>query len=200
MSYRLLKEDVLFAQRLLRAQGLYRDALDGRWGPRTQAAADEFERRSLALRAEFGGFDARSEANILGLALVAQAHARRFLHRVRAHGFDARILSGTRTYAQQNALFRQGRFGNPGPIVTRARAGRSHHNFGIAWDIGLFTAEHGYSRRVSDYAEAARVGRDDALEWGGDWPSFPDPPHYQLAGAPPLAQLRDRFERGAWVV
>ena len=36
-------------------------------------------------------------------------------------GINAKIISGTRTYAEQNNLFRQGRFGNPGPIVTKAK-------------------------------------------------------------------------------
>lgn len=198
MSDRLLRADVLFTQRLLRMQGLYDGALDGVWGPRTQAAAVEFERRARALRDELGEFDARSERHVLGLALDAQAQARLFLRRVAGHGFDVRIISGTRTYAEQNALFRQGRFGNPGPIVTNARGGRSRHNFGIAWDIGVFTAEAGYSLRVGDYAEVARLGLSEALAWGGDWPRFPDPPHYELATAPGLSGLRTRFERGEW--
>lgn len=196
MSDRLSRTDVLFTQRLLRVQGLYDAALDGLWGPRTQAAALEFERQSLALRAGLGEFDPRSERNILGLALAAQAEARHFLARVQGHGFDVRIISGTRTYAEQNALFRQGRFGRPGPVVTHARGGRSRHNFGIAWDIGVFTAEAGYSQRVEDYARVAQLGLTDALQWGGRWRRFPDPPHYELDLSIGLAALRERFERG----
>jgi len=43
-----------------------------------------------------------------------------------------RIISGTRTYEQQNQLFKKR------PKVTNARGGQSNHNFGIAWDVGLF--------------------------------------------------------------
>lgn len=196
MSERLSRTDVLFTQRLLRMQGLYDGALDGAWGPRTQAAMLEFERRTRELRDSLGEFDPRSERHITGLVLAAQAQARGFLARVRGHGFDVRILSGTRSWAEQNALFRQGRYGNPGPIVTQARGGRSRHNFGIAWDIGVFTAEAGYSLRVADYAEVARLGLDAALEWGGHWTRFPDPPHYELALGLDTASLRARFERG----
>ncbi|MFC0676783.1 M15 family metallopeptidase [Lysobacter korlensis] len=196
MSDRLSHTDVLFTQRLLRMQGLYDGAPDGVWGPRTQAAALEFERRSLILRAELGEFDPRSERHILGLTLIAQAEARRFMARVSGHGVDVRIISGTRSYAEQNLLFRQGRYGNPGPVVTHASGGRSRHNFGIAWDIGVFTAEAGYSRHPRDYAEVARLGLSDALQWGGDWPRFPDPPHYELDLRIDLAALRERFERG----
>lgn len=196
MSERLLRADVLFTQRLLRMQGLYDAALDGVWGPRTQTAAVEFERRALALRDTLGEFDPRSERHLLGLTLATQEQARMFLRRVHGHGFDVRIISGTRTYAEQNALFRRGRFGNPGPIVTNARGGRSRHNFGMAWDVGVFTAEGGYSLRVADYAEVARLGLDDAIEWGGHWTRFPDPPHYELASGIDIATLRLRFEQG----
>jgi peptidoglycan L-alanyl-D-glutamate endopeptidase CwlK len=48
-----------------------------------------------------------------------------FLRTVRDAGIEARIISGTRTYTEQNTLFRQGRFGNPGPKVTKARGGQA---------------------------------------------------------------------------
>lgn len=195
MSDRLSRTDVLFTQRLLRLQRLYDGALDGIWGPRTQAASREFDRRAHALRDELGVFDARSERHLLGLTLDAQAHARRFLRRVQALPVQVRLVSGTRSYAEQDALFRQGRYGNPGPIVTNARGGRSRHNFGIAWDVGVFT-DDGYSRRVSDYVEVARVGLVDGLVWGGHWTGFPDPPHYELELGLDTVALRTRFERG----
>lgn len=195
MSDRLSRADVLFTQRLLRLQGLYDGALDGIWGPRTQAASNEFDRRAHALREAYGVFDARSERHILGLTLDTQAQARQFLQRVRVLPMQVRLISGTRRYAEQDALFRQGRYGNPGPIVTNARGGRSRHNFGIAWDIGVFT-EDGYSRRVADYVEVARVGLVDGLVWGGHWTGFPDPPHYELDLGLDLAALRLRFEHG----
>lgn len=195
MSDRLSPADVLFTQRLLRLQGLYDGALDGLWGPRTQAASREFDRRADALRERFGTFDTRSERHLLGLTLEAQAQARQFLRRVQPLPMQVRVISGTRRYAEQDALFRQGRFGNAGPIVTNARGGRSRHNFGIAWDIGVFT-DAGYSRRVEDYAEVARVGLVDGLVWGGHWTRFPDPPHYELDLGLDIVALRARFERG----
>jgi peptidoglycan L-alanyl-D-glutamate endopeptidase CwlK len=195
MSDRLSHADVLFTQRLLRLQGLYDDALDGVWGARTQAASREFDRRAHALRKRFGTFDTRSERHLLGLTLEAQAQARQFLQRVKALPMQVRVISGTRSYAEQNALFRQGRFGNEGPIVTNARGGRSRHNFGIAWDIGVFT-KAGYSRRVDDYIDVARAGLVDGLAWGGHWTRFPDPPHYELDLRLDIALLRQRFERG----
>ncbi|NTW57477.1 MAG: peptidoglycan-binding protein, partial [Chlorobiaceae bacterium] len=41
MSYTLFPDDVLFFQRILRADGLYAGNLDGQWGPKTERAAKE---------------------------------------------------------------------------------------------------------------------------------------------------------------
>ncbi|MGH8075827.1 MAG: M15 family metallopeptidase [Lysobacter sp.] len=196
MSHRLFQHDVLFFQRLLAAEGLYRHALDGLWGRHTEAAAIAFEAQSADIREALGEFDQRSEQMIRGLALRAQREARAFMRRLADHRLTVRIISGTRTYDEQNQLFRRGRFGNPGPVVTKARGGRSNHNFGIAWDIGLFSAGGGYSLLEAHYIAAAREGMSPELEWGGDWPSFRDVPHYQLALNLSLASVRKHFEAG----
>lgn len=198
MSARIFPDDILFFQRLLRSDGLYLGELDGIWGPITEAAAVEFERRADAIAAAVGTFDARSENNIRTLAARAQRPARAFLQRVRAAGIGARIISGTRTYAMQEALYRQGRFGNPGPRVTNARGGQSNHNFGIAWDIGIFTAGGGYVTDGPAYDAAAAAGAAPELAWGGDWVGFVDKPHWQFATGMAAAELRARFETGDW--
>jgi len=41
----------------------------------------------------------------------------------------ARIVQGLRTWAEQDALYAQGRTA-PGKIVTNAKAGQSYHNYG----------------------------------------------------------------------
>lgn len=198
MSARIFPDDILFFQRLLRSDGLYLADLDGIWGPLTEAAVVEFERQADAIAAAAGAFDARSENNLRTLALRAQRPARDFLARVRAADLHARIISGTRTYAMQDALYRQGRYGNPGPRVTDARGGQSNHNFGIAWDIGIFTAAGGYVTDGPPYDDAAAAGAAPELDWGGDWVSFVDKPHWQLATGLTLAELRTRFESGNW--
>lgn len=195
MSDKLFKDDVLFLQRLLRASGLYDSHLDGIWGPKTDKAVKEFEERGRKLRDQFGELDSRSEVNIQSLQLKAQEAARVFLSKVRGEGIDARILSGTRSYAEQNELFRIGRFGDTRAKVTNARGGQSNHNFGIAWDIGIFEGGK-YLKTVAPYKEAAKVGLTDALEWGGHWESLQDWPHYQLPTGLKITDVRERFEKG----
>jgi peptidoglycan L-alanyl-D-glutamate endopeptidase CwlK len=197
MSARVLKDDVLFFQRLLRAEGLYLARLDGRWGPKTEAAAAEFDRRSEEIRKASRTFDVRSEEHITTLALAAQRQARDCLARLVDSGAIARIISGTRTYAEQDALFRRGRNGVPGPRVTNARGGQSNHNFGVAWDIGLFGPTGTYFAVAAPYMKASLAGKSNLIEWGGDWTTFPDPPHYQFkVQAGSIAELRGLFESG----
>jgi hypothetical protein len=49
-------------------------------------------------------------------------------------GITLRIVQGLRTFAEQDALYAQGRTA-PGNIVTYSKAGTSYHNFGIALDV-----------------------------------------------------------------
>ncbi len=200
MSRQLFGDDVIFHQRLLKAQGLYGGTVDGRWGPQTEAADAEFERRGAGLRA-LGEFEARSERVLAGLHLTAQAAARRLLALGREGGFVARLVSGTRSYAEQDRLHAQGRYGNPRPRVTNARGGQSNHNFGIAWDIGLFDAEGRYlngdtAAEIGEYRRLGELARPLGLEWGGDWSSLPDVPHYQLPTGRTVAATRRLFEAG----
>lgn len=196
MSSPLFPNDVLFLQRLLRAEGLYLDELDSRWGKHTEAAVQAHEAKADELRAKLGTFDPRSERCIATLSLKTQREARLYLQRVLAGGLTVRILSGTRTYDEQNALFRQGRFGNPGPVVTNARGGFSNHNFGIAWDIGVFTATGGYLDDGPQYGQATKLGLSAPIEWGGNWTTLVDKPHYQLKLGIGVSALRAAFEAG----
>jgi peptidoglycan L-alanyl-D-glutamate endopeptidase CwlK len=199
MSFTLTKEDTLFTQRFLKGAGFYTAALDGIWGEKTDAAHRAFEERTREIAASYQTFDSRSERCIDSLQPKAQEVARVFLGKVRASGIDARIISGTRTYAEQNELYRKGRFGNPGPVVTNAEGGESNHNFGIAWDIGIFKGG-AYLDDSPLYDEAAEVGLTPDLEWGGHWRSFKDKPHYQLATGLMLASVRNKFEDGQVIV
>lgn len=142
-------------------------------------------------------FDPRTEANIKTLLPAAQEKAREFMGACLKAGIDLKIISGTRTYDQQNALYAQGRT-KPGRIVTNARGGYSWHNFRIAWDIGIF--DHGrYLGESPLYEKAGKIGESLGLEWGGRW-RFKDEPHFQMKTGLTLAQARDRVARGLQIV
>ncbi len=138
--------------------------------------------------------DRRTENNMATLSEPVQKMARSLLYHARADlGLDVRIIQGTRTYAEQDALYAQGRT-DPGPIVTNARGGYSFHNFGVAFDVGLFRGR-AYIEGGSGYTNVGHLGERVGLEWGGRWRTFQDIPHFQYPGLS-LDVTRARFELG----
>lgn len=196
MSAPIFKADTLFAQRLFASCGLYHGTLDGRWGPLTQAAQDAFDAFYAETATALGRFDPRSEGIILTLLPKAQVAARKMMKAAQSMPFVVKLLSGTRSYAEQDRLFAQR------PKVTNARGGQSNHNFGIAWDAGIFVDGHYYEGRNAKedkaYADLARTVKAAVpdIEWGGDWRSFKDMPHYQLSTGKSVAQCRALLETG----
>jgi peptidoglycan LD-endopeptidase CwlK len=199
MSSKLFKDDVKFFQRLLKCSGFEPGKIDGIWGSKTDAAANAFDQAFVEIAAAGPVFNLRTEDAIRTLQPEAQRLARQTLKVIRDAGIDARIISGTRTYAEQTALFRQGRFGHPGPIVTNARGGFSNHNFGIAWDLGIFDATGKYLGESPLYKKAGQIttgaGIED-IEWGGNWITFVDQPHYQFDTGLKISEVREKFESG----
>lgn len=195
MSSRLFRDDVMFLQRLLCSAGCYSGPRDGVWRADLDQGEQQLEQIATGLAVQHGSFDVRSERNIRTLHPAAQLAARQLLSAARAAGIDARIISGTRTYAEQDALYRMGRFGDTRKRVTNAKAGASNHNFGFAWDIGIFDSSGKYLTTLAPYKQAA-LHCPPGVEWGGSWRTFPDPPHYQLAVAGTLDEVRALFEGG----
>ena len=123
--------------------------------------------------------------------------ARQHLHLMKVEGLRPRITWGLRTFKEQDDIYAQGRFGNPGKIVTRARGGESYHNFGVAYDIALFD-RRGYIGSGHDpaYRHSARIGVRLGLEWGGDFKSLFDAGHFQLTRGASEAEMRRRRAAG----
>ena len=198
MSYQLLKADVLFYQRFLKSGGFYTGDLDGSWGPGTNQADTDFVAQSGTISQQYGTFDSRSESNLITLIPKAQIEARKFLKIAADNNKIVKILSGTRTYAEQDALYKQGR-STPGQKITNAKGGQSNHNFGIAWDVGLFDSSGNYVTDDAQYSALANIilPNLDTVEWGGNWNTFKDFPHYQLKPVNEnVAIIRGLFEAG----
>jgi peptidoglycan LD-endopeptidase CwlK len=150
--------------------------------------------------------DDRSEKAIATLLPQVQPYARALVKKAAQHGITIKVISGLRTYAEQDELFAQGRT-KPGRIVTNARGGFSNHNFGIAFDVGVFEGTS-YLDESPKYKAVGALGMDMGLEWGGNWKTIVDEPHFQLrpkwAGdmkeRDMLAELRTRkdSDKGAY--
>ena len=98
-----------------------------------------------------------------------------------------------RTFAEQDALYAQGRTklfdanGNRLGRVTNAKGGQSYHNFGTAFDIVLIIGRNASWDMVSDFdndkksdwMEVTDILLSNGFEWGGLWKTFKDYPHFQ---------------------
>jgi len=198
---KIFRDDVLFFQRLMKSCGLYAGNLDGEWGPLSQGAANAFEALYISTKKTYGGFDPRTEGNIATLLPKAQRAARMFLASAKSFKYSVQILSGTRSYAEQTTIYEQGR-SRPGRIVTNARAGYSNHNFGIAFDVGIFSGKTYFTGATPEQTQAYIALRAHTkttapmLDWGGDWKSMKDRPHYELHTGRSTSVVRAMLEAG----
>jgi peptidoglycan L-alanyl-D-glutamate endopeptidase CwlK len=180
--------------------------VDGKAGPQTWGAIYErlFKKKLNGQKASevIAPADSRSEKVIATLLAEARPIARALVQKASAVGITIKIISGLRTYVEQDALYAQGRTA-PGNIVTNARGGYSNHNFGIAFDVGVFEGNK-YLPDSPKYKAVGALGVDLGLEWGGDWKTIVDQPHFQLRPAwasdltekQMLAELRSRKDDG----
>jgi peptidoglycan L-alanyl-D-glutamate endopeptidase CwlK len=122
--------------------------------------------------------------------------ARQLIAQLSQQGIDVEVSQGLRTWAEQNALWQEGR--NPDGsyidpihetgVVTHARAGESWHQFGCAFDIDIVTSTgldwSGTSPAwVSSIAAGELLGLASGSEWHG---KEQDRPHFQLVGRFPV--------------
>ena len=103
--------------------------------------------------------------------------------------WEAFITDGFRSIAEQNALFAQGR-SKPGKIVTNAKGGESFHNFGLAIDVAFKNKKNEIKYEVGWLSLMAGKVKSLGIEWGGNWASFPDNPHFQFTGGLTLKQVQ----------
>lgn len=121
----------------------------------------------------------------------ARKRAKAFIAACAAEGIDLLVTSTYRDNESQDALYAQGRTA-PGPIVTRAKAGYSFHNFRCALDVVPIV--HGkpcWDAKNPVWDKVGALGKAQGLEWGRDWTRFSESPHFQFTGGLTLEQLRN---------
>ena len=187
-----MMRDTCYWQRLLRFGGYEPGAIDGVHGPETRAAEARWANDAAVALEELGRFDTRSEAMLATLLPATQQVARQWLSlavpKAKAAGVEVRLICGTRSYAEQDALYRQR------PRVTNAKGGQSMHNFGLAFDFGVFRGRE-YLAESPQYVHLGRLALQlPQLTWGGTWKSLVDTPHIQLNLYPNTAAARRAFE------
>lgn len=138
-------------------------------------------------------WDLFTEARIMTLHPMIRDAARAFINKADEQGIKLRVTSAYRTHEQQEALYQQGRT-KPGNIVTNAKPGQSFHNFGLAIDVVPIV--NGVADWNTDWSKIAAIGKSVGFEWGGDWISFKDKPHFQMSLGNTLAQLQSMYNSG----
>ncbi|KPE51664.1 M15 family metallopeptidase [Chryseobacterium indologenes] len=98
-----------------------------------------------------------------------------------------RITQGLRSMEEQERLYAIGRI-TSGKKVTNAKAGQSIHNYGLAVDICLMidgktaswdTAKDWDNDKVADWYECVKIFARHGWDWGGNWKTFKDLPHFE---------------------
>jgi len=116
-------------------------------------------------------------------------------------GFGVLITQGLRTWKEQDVLYAKGRKTPPlgkAFIVTNAKGGQSWHNFGLAFDLVVLDAlgKATWDLKHAGWKRVGALGKSVGLEWGGDWKTFKDIPHFQYTCGLTLAGCRQLGAQG----
>jgi peptidoglycan L-alanyl-D-glutamate endopeptidase CwlK len=105
-----------------------------------------------------------------------------------------RIVQGLRTFAEQDALYAQGRT-KPGNRVTNSKGGQSYHNYGLAIDFAILYDKDGngtfetmsWDTKLdanndgeADWMEVVDIFERAGFTWGGRFHSITDNPHFEM--------------------
>lgn len=108
------------------------------------------------------------------VAVLCQA----FLDKCKEAGLDVIITSTYRDNESQNALYEQGRT-TAGPMVTKARAGQSFHNYRVAFDFVPLTHGKADWNNTMAFRKCGEIAESVGLTWAGRWQHFKELAHCQ---------------------
>lgn len=110
-----------------------------------------------------------------------QLLANKLITECKKQGLIVKLGECFMSVAEQDALYAQGRT-TKGSIVTNARGTSysSMHQWGVAFDVIRNDGKGAYNDSDNWFSKVAKIGKSLGLEWGGDWTSLVDKPHFQL--------------------
>ena len=100
------------------------------------------------------------------------------------------ITQTLRAKEEQDILYAQGRT-TKGSIVTNAKGGYSYHNFGVAFDFCPMVEGKPAWKNKKLFKQVGNLGVSLGLEWGGNWKTFQDLPHFQYRAGYTLKDFRN---------
>lgn len=115
--------------------------------------------------------------------------AEKLLAECKKQGLNIIVTETYRSKERQDYLYEQGRT-RPGNVVTNARGKdmESMHQWRLAFDICHNKVGDEYNEAIIN--KVGKIGRSIGLEWGGDWTSFVDKPHFQYVEGLTIKDLK----------
>jgi hypothetical protein len=147
------------------------------------------------------GTERLNQQRLANLCPSLATRARAMLDLCAKAGLAILVTQGLRTWEEQDDLYAIGRTTPPigkQHVVTNAKGGQSFHNFGLAFDIVVLDSigKADWDTNHPGWNMAARIGKSVGLEWGGDFTSLKDLPHYQYTCGISLDRCRQLFPGG----
>jgi hypothetical protein len=156
-----------------------------------------------AARSKGKKMNAISEERLLQVHPVLRVRVQQMLGLLAEQGLNVIVTQGFRTYAEQQAIYNQGRT-TPGQIVSNALPGQSWHNFGLAVDLAPVGVVNGkmvvdWNQNHPDWQKMLSAGSFYKLAEGAQWRTFKDWPHFypvEIPANPPDIVRALYAERG----
>lgn len=95
-------------------------------------------------------------------------------------GLKIGISECLRTKQEQDNLYAKGRTDKSSKIVTNVKYPNSMHCWGVAFDFYRNDGKGAYNNSDKFFEKVGAIGKKLGLEWGGNWKSIKDLPHFQL--------------------
>ena len=99
---------------------------------------------------------------------------------IRLTEVDFTVLEGLRSYDRQVRLVRSGASQTMNSLHLRQDTGYAHAVDLGAWVDGEVRWDWPLYYKIADAMKTAAAGYGIPVEWGGDWQTFKDGPHWQL--------------------
>jgi peptidoglycan L-alanyl-D-glutamate endopeptidase CwlK len=181
-----------------RSKGL---GVDGKVGPNTWKALFEEEKtnRTFPQPTVLSASTLKQNKKRLNhVHPILSAMGQKMIDLCAQNGIAVLITQGLRTWEEQDELYAKGRTIAPigrGHTVTNAKGGTSFHNFGLAFDIVILDelGKPDWNTSNPAWNRTGQIGKSAGLEWGGDWKTFKDLPHFQYVGRLTTADCRKLY-------
>jgi peptidoglycan L-alanyl-D-glutamate endopeptidase CwlK len=108
------------------------------------------------------------------------------------------VVQGLRTFEESDKLYAQGRTA-PGAVVTKAKAGQSYHNYGLAFDFAMITNGRDDYAVGPNWMKVVSIMKTAGMTWGGNFANFPDNPHFENNFGFNWRQLLELHDAGTFI-